>query len=377
MSSAGTPGPEPAQAAAPTTSRRKILIALIVAVVVLVAGLGVTYWYLSSRPVPNRAPVSVIRATDITPATYENVTYNASSSYDSDGDPLTYTWTMPDGSHSSAEAVNYTFTRVQSFTITLTVSDPAGSANVSHLLGDVHAAPLVIGTNTPFPPFEYYNGTQLVGFDIDLADALAIQAAYAPSWQDFLDFTTLINAVGSGANLMGASAIQSTGTIGAHYNLTMYFSTPYFVADLGVLVQTGSALSCPASGCAPADLANRTVGVLVGSQGQQLVDDHLVATNLSPSSDVQLYSSTSTAIAALSAGSVALVILESFVVQNVAASSGGSLRDAGTIHTDVAYSFAFPRTAAGKALLDRMNASLAVAMSNGTYQNLVAKWFSG
>lgn len=335
------------------------------------------YWFFSSRPVPNRAPVSVIRSTDLTPAAYENVTFNASSSYDPDGDSLAYAWTMPDGSSSSAETVNYTFTRVESFTITLVVTDPHGSLNVSHLLGDVHAAPLVIGTNTPFPPFEYYNTTQLVGFDIDLADALAAHAAYAPSWQNFADFTTLLSTVASGAIPMGASAIQSTGTIGAHNNLTLYFSTPYFYADLGVLVQNGSALSCPASGCVPADLANLTVGVLAGTQGQQWVQDNLVATNLSPSSDVQTYSSTSTAIVALNTGSVSMVILDSFVVRNVAAASAGNLRDAGTIHTDVAYSFAFPRTSAGKILADRMNASLAVAVSNGTYQNLLAKWFSG
>src|SRR5437870_6993607 len=60
---------------------------------------------------------------------------------------------------------------------------------------------LLLGTNTPFPPFEYYNNTTsgraLVGFDIELVQTLVTRSGYTYEWRDYTDFTALLLAAGS------------------------------------------------------------------------------------------------------------------------------------------------------------------------------------
>src|SRR5206468_11962949 len=65
------------------------------------------------------------------------------------------------------------------------------------------ASTLFLGTNTPFPPFEFYNNSTLTGFDIDLIQEVVHRgwgynectdtvttAAY--EWNDFPTFLPLI-----------------------------------------------------------------------------------------------------------------------------------------------------------------------------------------
>lgn len=347
-------------------------------VVVLAASIGIGYYVVRLLPsAGNHAPVAVIHATDLAPATYENVTFNGSASYDSDGDILAYAWTLPNGSHSNRAAFSYEFDAAGTFSIALVVTDSSGAQNTSHLSVPVHRAPLRIGTDPPFPPFESLNGTSLEGFDIDLGDAVAAGAEYGPKWANVADFGVLITEVGAGTLNMGASAIQSSGSVGASYNRTLYFSNPYFLLYLGVLVRTSDSLACSPSGCTPAALANRTVGVQSGSVGQSWVDEDLVATNMTPSTDVYVYSSLTNAIVALQTGNVEMLVMESYAAQSIANASGGAYRVAGLIDSGVTYAFAFPRTSVGLVLAGRINNALQEIIQSGAYRTLYLKWFGG
>src|SRR5207244_12013190 len=48
---------------------------------------------------------------------------------------------------------------------------------------------LLLGTNTPFPPFEYYNNTTsgrvLVGFDSELIQTLVPRSGYSYEWRAY------------------------------------------------------------------------------------------------------------------------------------------------------------------------------------------------
>lgn len=374
------PAPSAGEARVPAPARHshRVWVVVAVVVVVLAASIGVGYYVLRIAPAAgNHAPVAVIHGTDLAPATYENVTFNGSASYDSDGDALAYAWTLPDGSRSDRVAVSYEFDSAGTFSLTLVVTDSRGAQNTSHLGVPVHRAPLRVGTDPPYPPFESLNGTSLEGFDIDLGDAVAAGAEYAPMWANVADFSVLIAQVGDGTLDMGASAIQSSGTVGASYNRTLYFSNPYFLLYLGVLVRTSDSLTCSSSGCTPAALANRTVGVQSGSAAQSWVDEDLVATNLTPSSDVYVYSSVTNAIVALQTGNVEMLVLESYAAQSIANASGGAFRVAGLIDTGVTYAFAFPRTSVGLVLAGRIDSALQAIIQSGTYRTLYLKWFGG
>lgn len=349
-------------------------LVLIVAVVLVAAAVGGVVFYLS-LPKANKPPVATIQASDLSPATYERVTLNGSASYDPDGGPLLFAWTLPGGVTSTATIVNFTLTTVGTFRANLTVTDTGGAKNSTSVRLTTHPATLRVGTNAPFPPFEFYDSnSNLVGFDIDLADALSLRLTYAPAWTDYADFTVLLASVGSGSVDMGASAITSSGAVGAQRNLTMYFSIPYYLVTFGVLVPSSSNLTCTASACTPANLANRTVGVVAGTSEEAWVQANLVTSGVTPPSYVLTYTSTTTLVSAVSTGSVSMGILDAHAA--VAAANGTSLRVAGLVATGEQYSLAFPKTAAGLALRDRVNGVLQAMALDGGLQALYSKWFA-
>ncbi len=71
----------------------------------------------------NNAPVAAISA-DVTSGTVSlTVTFDASDSYDTDGDDLTYSWDFGDDSSDTVVSPSHTYTTVGSFIATVTVSD--------------------------------------------------------------------------------------------------------------------------------------------------------------------------------------------------------------------------------------------------------------
>lgn len=376
MASTSASSPGAAEGQSPPRARR-MWVLLVIVVVAVAAALGAGYYFLSTSAPANRAPVAVIHSSKANPVTYDTVGFNASASSDPDGDALTYLWHLPNASTSVRVALNYTFgSTIGTFPFTLTVKDSRGAQDVAYLNVTVGPTPLTVGTNPPYPPFEFYNGTSLEGFDIDLVNALAAYAGYGPTWTDFPDFSVLLQTVAAGGVDMAASAITSSGSVGAVRNTTMYFSAPYYEVRFGVLVRAASNLTCAGFNCTPADLANLTIGVQSGTSEEMWVQNQLVATNLTPSSKVLAYPSIDSAVSALQAGDVEVVLLESFAAQSVAGASGGNLRVAGIVDTGEQYSFAFPRTAEGLVLKTRIDAALQAAMQSGLYFNLYAKWFA-
>ncbi len=71
----------------------------------------------------NNAPVAAISA-DVTSGTVSlTVTFDASDSYDADGDDLTYAWDFGDGDTDSGVSTSHTYSTVGSYTASVTVSD--------------------------------------------------------------------------------------------------------------------------------------------------------------------------------------------------------------------------------------------------------------
>ena len=52
---------------------------------------------------------------------------------------------------------------------------------------------LIMGTNAAFPPYEYYEGDQIVGIDADIAKALGDKLGMEVTIED-MDFNSLITA---------------------------------------------------------------------------------------------------------------------------------------------------------------------------------------
>ncbi len=254
-----------------------------------------------------------------------------------------------------------------------------GGIGVGNLLYAPKAASpfLVVGTNIPFPPFEDYNYTtgQYVGFDIDLAKLIANATGRQLVIQNFADFTVLLTTVGKGGVDMAASAITESGTTGAKRNQTMSFSNPYYDANQAVVVKSSSTLTCAAgTTCVANDLKTLTIGVQTGTTSESWVDDNLADIMPNNATQIKRFTTVDLEIAALNAGSIDAMIIDSGPATAIAAGSGGALKVAGTIITGELYGFAVAK-GDPQGLLPIINNVIKTAKSDGTYAKLIAKWF--
>lgn len=235
---------------------------------------------------------------------------------------------------------------------------------------------LVVGTNIPFPPFEDYNYTtgKYVGFDIDFAQMIARAANRTLVIQNYADFSVLLTTVGKGGVDIAASAITMSGTAGASRNKTMSFSNPYYDANQAVLVRSSSTLTCASNVCTANDLKTLTIGLQSGTTSESWVNEYLAPIMPNNATQIKRYTTVDTEIAALSAGTLDAVIIDSGPANAIAAASGGSLKVTGTIITGELYGFA---VALGdpEGLVPVINGVITNSRANGTYQQLITKWF--
>ena len=71
----------------------------------------------------NSPPAAVFVYSPVSPSVGVTIHFNASSSYDTDGDQLTYLWTFGDGSTASGPAPTHGYSQPGGFTVTLTATD--------------------------------------------------------------------------------------------------------------------------------------------------------------------------------------------------------------------------------------------------------------
>ncbi len=231
---------------------------------------------------------------------------------------------------------------------------------------------LVLGTNTPFPPFEYYEGTKLVGFDVELIQTLVTRIGYGYEWRDYQDFTALLSAVAANGTDIAVGAITMNGATGATRNQSMKFTDSYYLSNQGVLAKTGDATQyCGTDAiCTPAELDTTGLRVAV----QDLTTSLYWAQDNLPNVTLGIYGSVVQVLQALSSGSADIVIIDKPAADGIAASNPTVFKVDGTIPTNELYAFAVPKADPLK-LIPRLNSALATAKADGTYQALLNKYF--
>ena len=96
---------------------------------------------------------------------------------------------------------------------------------------------IIVATNPEYPPFEYVEGDETVGYDIDLWKAIAEKIGVAYEIEA-MDFDAVISAVAANPNTIGISGISITD----ERKLTVNFSEGYINAGLVVIVKADSGL---------------------------------------------------------------------------------------------------------------------------------------
>jgi len=229
-----------------------------------------------------------------------------------------------------------------------------GGGDVSSEL--ITAGTLTVGSDIPFPPFEFGKAPDYEGFDIDLVNGIAKDLDLEVVIKD-TSFDTIFTDVAQGKFDMAASA----STITPEREQQVDFSDPYYEAEQALLVSEGSDIT------SVEDLAGLTVGAQDGTTGEAYANDETEA------GSVRGFPNGPAAIAALQNGQVEATIIDQPVAQDAIDKGQGGFELATTIPTGELYGLAFSQDS--PALLAAVNKSLASMKTDGRLNDLYQKWF--
>lgn len=224
------------------------------------------------------------------------------------------------------------------------------------------AADYVIGTDNPFKPFEWIDETgALVGFDIDLMEAVAADQGFTVEWQ----------AVGWDSAIAGCQSGQFDGMI-AGASITderkangWIFSDGYFTASQSFAVAAGSKLA------SLEDLKGKVVVTKIGTESNTYassIAETYGFTVITVEDDATMYQTV--------AGGQADACVNDTPILNANITAGVPLQILeGSANEGAQYGFTV-FSADHQDLVDKFNAGLANVVEQGIYDELIAKYFN-
>ena len=219
---------------------------------------------------------------------------------------------------------------------------------------------LKMGVSADFPPFESFDvdGTTIIGYDVDMMAEIADRLGMELEVKD-MNFDTVVTAVQGGKLDVGATGI----TITPERLESVNFSEPYFSATQSILVPKDSAIT------GMADLAEgeAKAGVQLGTTGDIMASEVM-------GERVRQYEKFGDALAALMAGKIECMILDTGVAEAYAAAN--DLVVAGEFTTgDEVEQYGIAVAKENTELLDKINAELAEMKEEGFFDELNTKYF--
>lgn len=127
----------------------------------------------------------------------------------------------------------------------------------------VEEGKLLMATNATFPPYEYYDGNDVVGIDAEIAAKIAEKLGLELEIQD-MEFNSIITSVNQGKADMGMAGM----TVSEDRLKNVDFSDPYYSTTQVILVRSDEAEITSS-----ADLKGKTVGVQTGTTGDTYATD--------------------------------------------------------------------------------------------------------
>lgn len=239
---------------------------------------------------------------------------------------------------------------------------------------------LVVGTSTPFPPFEFKNEAgDIVGFDIDLArevaEALGRRLVIRDLSGPIIGFDALIPTLESGGVDMVAAAVS----IKPDRTQFVDFSIPYYEANQGILVRRDSLFSCPSSVCEPEHIEGMKIIIQIGTTSQSWVESNLPGLITDPdrrlaTDKIIQVSDLDLIIKLLLDGDAELAILDEPAAEGFAKQNIENLRVAGRLITNEKYALVVQK-GDPQNLLPTINEVITELIRSGRYDELIAKWF--
>ena len=218
---------------------------------------------------------------------------------------------------------------------------------------------LTVCTSLPYEPFEFKEKGEFVGFDIDLATAVAKRLKVRPVFVD-----TDFDGIASGAPLnAGTCDVAAAGlTITGERARVLDFSSPYFDAAQTMVVPAGSGVT------SLDELADQKIGVQTGTTGELYVRD-----NAPSSVEVVTIDDLSEIASSMARGDIDAAFYDNTVVKDVL-SENPDFEVAADFNTGEQYGMAV-RKDGSTDLLRTINDVLAELVEKGKYDEIYQTWF--
>jgi polar amino acid transport system substrate-binding protein len=213
---------------------------------------------------------------------------------------------------------------------------------------------LTVGSDTTWPPMEYIEGDKIVGFDVDLTQAIADKIGLKLDYQSAA-WDGLFPALISHKYDMAISSI----TITDERKKEMDFSNPYYKTDQAATTKEDAGID------AVEKMDGKTAGVQIGTTGELVSKDIKGCTT-------KTYDDILMAFEDLKAGRIDAVICDSYVGYSYSMKNKG-FKVGFVMTTNEKLGIAFAKDT--PELLEAVNGALKTLMDDGTYDSIYEKWF--
>ena len=226
----------------------------------------------------------------------------------------------------------------------------ASAANITTVKEGV----LTMATNATFPPYEYYEGNEIIGIDTEIAKAVADRLGLELKIED-MEFNSIIIAVTQGKADIGLAGM----TVTEERKEAVDFSDSYATGIQAVIVTEDSSIA------SIDDLNGKKIGVQLATTGDIYAKEDFGEEN------VEAYNKGADAVMALKQGKVDAVIIDNQPAISFVNSTDG-LKILDTEYAVEDYAAAIKK--GNTALTEAFNSALAELKEDGTIQSIVDKY---
>ena len=216
---------------------------------------------------------------------------------------------------------------------------------------------LVMATNAEFPPYEYYDGSDIVGIDAEFAAAIAEKLGMELKIED-MAFDSIIPAVQSGKADFGAAGM----TVTEDRKKQVDFSDTYYTGRQVIIVAEENTEIA-----GPDDLEGKKIGVQQGTTGD------IYASGDYGDENVERYNKGFEAVQALLQGKIDVVIIDDQPAQTFVKENKG-LKILETEYVEEENALCFKK---GGELVEKVNKAIAELKEDGTFDAIIDKYIGG
>ncbi|MEH7118124.1 transporter substrate-binding domain-containing protein [Neobacillus vireti] len=218
-----------------------------------------------------------------------------------------------------------------------------------------------VGVDTTYPPFEYKDGNEYKGIDIDLINAIAKNQGFKIELNP-MDFGGIIPAMQANQLDVAIAGMSITD----ERKKVVDFSTPYFDAGLTVVVKKDNSTIKSVS-----DLKGKTVAVKKGTTGAKYAQDNASKLGI----NVVQFNDSPAMFQEVSNGNADALIEDYPVISYAIAQKDLGLKIVGDRLNGDQYGIAVLK-GQNKDLIEKINKGLAELKKDGTYDKIVKTYLA-